>query len=219
MTKVLGWIAAKFGAWTIITLAGVCFALGTSLMVQGCQVKNLKEKVTTVEGERDVAQQLADDRADKIDELEAANRQVNVVVDDLAQRLEAEARSKQDVEAALARARVALDAKQRALDSALDHLARAKESIYATDSTCADWADRPVCGAITERVLDQYEALRSGRGPAADRRAPDRAGAAGSGHDRAPGAAAGPQAGRAVWPAWVRPPGRVPEQPPARRTG
>jgi hypothetical protein len=206
----MGWIMGMVARWGMHVLIGVCLALGSGLLLKGCEAKRLGQANEKLQQDNAKLSEDLEEARGAIEDLQGANAANLEAVSLLATRLQQEVQLKQDVQAALARTRRDLSTSRQALTMALDNLAKAKESAYATEPSCADWAARPVCSAVTRSVLDQYEALRRGDRDQRGRRASDRAGGDPARPDPAatpaPSANARIQGGRAgVHGAWPLP--------------
>ena len=117
--------------------------------------------IATADATKDKAEGFVRERDRRITELDAANAGNQDVVRDLQNRL-AEAVGQQQATDKINRDAVAArDAARRERDTALAKLNSQREHDYATDPTCADWARRPVCGAISRSLRDQWEAARA----------------------------------------------------------
>lgn len=93
-----------------------------------------------------------------------ANLTNNASIDQLQQRLDEAVGRRQQVQQALANAEAERDAARSARNAASAALKTDREKTYATDQSCAAWGARPVCGAISNGLQQQWE--RAGR-PAA----------------------------------------------------
>lgn len=143
--------------WAIGILLLIVIALAGLLVLQGARHD---AKVAALD--RDLAghKQLAEQRGERIGELTRANASTKTANDQLAKMLEDEVRAGQNTAKLLADARQQRDTARSERDAAQTALRNAREVIYATDPTCADWAARPVCGAISDSLSDQWDQAR-----------------------------------------------------------
>lgn len=143
--------------WAIGILLLIVAALAAALVVQGARHD---AKVAGLDRDLAGQTQLAEQRASRIGELTRANASTKDANDQLAKMLEDEVRAGQNTAKLLADARQQRDTARSERDAAQTALRNAREVIYATDPTCADWAARPVCGAISDSLSDQWNQAR-----------------------------------------------------------
>lgn len=86
-----------------------------------------------------------------------ANRSNVAVITDLQQRLSDAVGRRQEVQAALAKAEADRDAARAARNAATAALNAQREKTYANDPSCAAWGARPVCGAISDGLQQQWK--------------------------------------------------------------
>lgn len=99
-----------------------------------------------------------------------ANRSNTASILDLQQRLSDAVGRRQQVQAALAAAEAERDAAKAARNAASAALKAEREKTYATDPSCSAWGARPVCGAISNGLQQQWEdAARPAAGGKPDR--------------------------------------------------
>ena len=146
---------------------GLLYAIGVLLLIVIALsglivVKDARHDATVsdLKGKLDGQTQLAGQRGERIGELTGANASTKTANDKLAAMLAAEVGKRQDTDRALAEARAARDTARSERDAAQTALRKTREVIYATDPTCADWAARPVCGAISDSLSDQWDQAR-----------------------------------------------------------
>ena len=139
-----------------ILLVGVV-ALAGALVVQGARHD---AKVAALDRDLAGQTQLAGQRAGRIDELTRANESTGLANQQLAKMLDDEVKAGQNTAKLLADARAARDTARTERDAAQTALRKAREVIYATDDSCADWGARPVCGAISDSLSDQWDQAR-----------------------------------------------------------
>ena len=103
-------------------------------------------------------------------EATTANRSNTASILDLQQRLSEAVGRRQQVQAALAAAEAERDAAKAARNAASAALKAEREKTYATDPSCSAWGARPVCGAISNGLQQQWEdAARPATGGKPDR--------------------------------------------------
>lgn len=86
-----------------------------------------------------------------------ANTSNTAVIKDLQQRLSDAVGRRQEVQAALAKAEADRDAARAARNAATAALNAQREKTYANDPSCAAWGARPVCGAISDGLRQQWQ--------------------------------------------------------------
>lgn len=178
--------------------------LATALVVQDARHAAALAELTTAkqaaEASADIEATKAEVFLDKLRELAQTNGQQRGVVDDLAHRLKSAIGQAQATARVLADVIEQRDAAHAERDRTLAQLTQLRETLYANDPSCATWGARPVCGALSDSLRDQWTRARTGAGPAGD------AGPGGGGRGAAAGAdrphpdrsanpAAGPTAG------------------------
>lgn len=218
-------ILSKLTVKPLLWLAGAQLAIILSLVAAlYLQSAAHDRAMVGVERERDRAITRANGLQHQLDaattraiELNTALSGKDVTIDDLAGRLNAMVKETKGLQAMVIRLHDKLKSAQRERDAARAQLHTYRETLYATDAECADWARRPVCGALSHSLLQQWTEAADAAG--ADHRTPDRGGEAapgggGSGTDRGATPASGAGAGSASG-AGLLPPPRVLFWPPA----
>ena len=155
----------------------------------------------------------------RISELNAANAHEQAVVKEVAKRLHTAVGQHEQAEQALADAITQRDRARRERDRAHSLTRKAQEAKYENDESCAAWGARPVCGRITDGVLDQWERARGSDGAGGEDGAGRDAGAADgadrSDPDRGIDPRSGADAGMDVRDRGLRPTGGLLQQPAA----
>jgi hypothetical protein len=155
----------------------------------------------------------------RISELNAAKAHEQAVVKELAKRLRTAVGQHEQAEQALADAITQRDRARRERDRAHSLTRKAQEANYENDETCAVWGARPVCGRITDGVLDQWQRARGSDGTGdqdgAGRDAGAAAGTDRSDADRRADPRTGADAGMGLRHRGLRPAGGLLQQPAA----
>ena len=167
--NILSKLTVKPLLWAVGILLVLAVGLIGALVVQGARhsavVAGLEAQVTT--GATDLASAKHDlgVTGQALNNALQTNLSMKTSVDDLAQRLQDEVGRRQNTQAVLEQAEQQRDAARSARDSAINTLKTEREKLYATDATCADWGQRPVCAAVSGSVQDQW---RRAAGPGGD---------------------------------------------------
>lgn len=174
-------IVSRLTVTPLLYACGILFALllvatGTARYFHG-EMKDAEQAKTDAATAHDA---VVGGLNTRISTLAGANKHEQAVVKELARRLVTAVGQHQQAETALTNAIDTRDRARRERDRALSQLRQAQEANYANDETCAVWGARPVCGRITDGVLDQWQRARGSDGTG------DQDGAGGN-----PGAAAG----------------------------
>ena len=98
----------------------------------------------------------------RLREVVAANTAADTAILDLRSRLDTCVGQAQDVETAIGDAIAERDAATIERDRLREQLQKAREADYAEDPTCRAWGATPVCGRVTRRVREQWDAARGG---------------------------------------------------------
>lgn len=151
--KPLLWLAG-------ILLATTLIASGTAAYYHG-EMKDAEQAKIDAQATHDAVVGSLNTR---ISELGAVNENEHAVVEELAKRLFIAVGKRQQAEKALTDAITNRDSARRERDRVLCQLRQAQEASYANDETCAAWGARPVCGRITDGVLDQWQRARGSDG-------------------------------------------------------
>lgn len=181
-------ITVKPLLWTILALTIALGVLAVLYHARGVALDGMNDKVTA-------AQKVQKQAEANLDAAVETNKKNKAVIEDLALRYATLVGQNQAITEANEKATAQRDAAARARDKATFELARLKETIYATDPTCAAWGSQPVCPAIGDRLRDLWNHEAAGDGNAADRSSGPSAGLGGSDPTRdsadVPGAGAG----------------------------
>ena len=163
--------------WTILALLIALSVLGVLYHARGTELDGMQAKV-------DAAAKVQAQAEANLEAAVKTNASQKGVINDLALRLSNAIGQKQAVEEINATALASRDAAVAARARAETELRRLKETVYATDATCAAWGNQPVCPAISDQLRLQWDNASTGDrnpvggspGAAAD---PDRTPAAG----------------------------------------
>ena len=135
--------------WTILALT---LALGTMTLLWHGRGSTIDGLEAQVEASAKVQKQAEANLSAAV----ATNQNQKAIINDLALRYSNLVGQKQAVDEANARAVAARDAAVAARNRATNELNRLKETIYATDATCAAWGSQPVCPAISDQLQLQW---------------------------------------------------------------
>ncbi len=185
-------ITVKPLLYVIAALALVIVGMGVKMRLDASahavRISAYSSALAKMTANRDQYRSLAEQRGERIQQVNGANRSNLTTIATLEDKLEQAVGQEQQTAAALAKAITERNAARSARDSALDKLRKDRETTYATDPTCADWGARPVCAAISDSLQLEWDQARQlptdrdqndrGQGEAArpDRRDPDRHG-------------------------------------------
>ncbi|HZX79871.1 MAG TPA: hypothetical protein VFE72_02820 [Lysobacter sp.] len=135
----------------------VCIGLGVALALARADVQTAQAAQKVAEGQRDTAQAAAAALDAELDAVVATNGSKSTVIDQLVDQITAMVETAKGLaaarDAAIARAD-ASDAKRAALQRQIDHQ---RSQTYANDADCRAWNARPVCPAVTDGVLDDWQ--------------------------------------------------------------